>query len=77
MWTQVSPVAFQNIGWKYYLVPICCCVVGATVMLLFYPDTLNKSLEEVALIFGDEDLVSHYIRGQPSESNSKEAVSHV
>lgn len=77
MWTQVSPVAFETIGWKYYLVFICCCVVGATVMFFFYPDTSGKSLEEVSLMFGDEDLVSQYVRNQDSERNRKEAISHL
>jgi sugar porter (SP) family MFS transporter len=62
MWTQVSPVAFDNIGWKYYLVFICCCVVAAVIIFFTYPDTLNKPLEEVALMFGDEDLVAHYVQ---------------
>ena len=64
MWTQVSPTAFKGIGWKYYLVFISCCVVAAAVMYFTFPDTLNKPLEEVVLMFGDEDLVSHYIRAQ-------------
>ena len=62
MWTQVSPVAFKGIGWKYYMVFISCCVVAAAVMYFTFPDTLNKPLEEVALMFGDDDLVSHYVR---------------
>ena len=64
MWTQVSPIAFKIIGWKYYLLFISCCVVAAAVMYFTFPDTLNKPLEEVALMFGDEDLVSHYIKAQ-------------
>ncbi|KAL3474490.1 sugar transporter family protein [Aspergillus californicus] len=73
MWTQVSPVAFENIGWKYYLVFICCCIASAVVMFLFYPNTLNKSLEEVALMFGDDDLVAHYVREQVWEREGKNA----
>lgn len=61
MWTQVSPIAFAAIGWKYYMVFICCCVVAAVVMF-FFPNTLNKPLEEVAMLFGDGDLVAHYVR---------------
>ena len=60
MWSQVSPVAFRTIGWKFYMVFICCCVASAIVMYTTFPDTLNKPLEEVAALFGDEDLVAIY-----------------
>ena len=60
MWSQVSPVAFRTIGWKFYMVFICCCVGSAIVMYFIFPDTLNKPLEEVAALFGDDDLVAIY-----------------
>ncbi|OCK78500.1 MFS transporter, partial [Lepidopterella palustris CBS 459.81] len=60
MWTQVSPVAFRTIHWKFYMVFIACSVVAAVIMFFTYPDTLNKPLEEVASMFGDGDLVAHY-----------------
>lgn len=62
MWTQIAPIAFQNIGWKFYMVFISCAVVGAVVMYFFFPDTLGKPLEEVAAIFGDDDLIAIYQR---------------
>jgi hypothetical protein len=62
MWTQVAPVAFKNIGWKFYMVFISCCVASATIMYFTFPDTLNKPLEEVAAMFGDDDLVAVYQR---------------
>jgi hypothetical protein len=67
MWTQVSPIAFASIGWKYYLVFISCCVASAIVMLFTYPNTLGKSLEDVALMFGDHDLLSPQIREDGQE----------
>jgi hypothetical protein len=62
MWLQVAPVAFKSIGWKFYMVFISCAVVMAAIMYLTYPDTLNKPLEEVAKLFGDDDLVAVYSR---------------
>jgi sugar porter (SP) family MFS transporter len=67
MWTQVSPIAFASIGWKYYLVFISCCVASAIVMFFTYPNTLGKSLEDVALMFGDHDLLSPEIREDGQE----------
>jgi RsiW-degrading membrane proteinase PrsW (M82 family) len=63
MWTQVAPVVFKNIGWKLYMVFISCCVASATIMYFTFPDTLNKPLEEVAAMFGDDDLVAVYQKG--------------
>ena len=37
-------------------------------MLIFYPDTLNKPLEEVAALFGDHDLVALYSNNITLES---------
>jgi hypothetical protein len=74
MWTQVSPIAFDNIGWKYYLVFICCCVVASVIIYFTYPDTLNKPLEEVALMFGDEDLVAHYVQEHARDGLRKDEL---
>lgn len=35
-------------------------MIGSLVMFFTFPDTLNKPLEEVARLFGDEDLVAIY-----------------
>ncbi|KAK4938711.1 hypothetical protein LTR10_020894 [Elasticomyces elasticus] len=68
MWTQVSPIAFASIGWKYYLVFIVCCLVGGTIMFLTFPDTRNKPLEEIARMFGDVNLVAIYSDSVPVNS---------
>ena len=44
------------------MVFISCCVASATIMYFTFPDTLNKPLEEVAAMFGDDDLVAVYQR---------------
>lgn len=59
IWLQVAPIAFANIGWKFYL----CFIVPGTVfvcwLLYWYPDTRGLPLEEIAGIFGDADEVYH------------------
>lgn len=57
LWLELAPTATVNIGWKYYLVFICVSVPGAALIYFKFPDTLRKPLEEIALLFGDEDLV--------------------
>ncbi|KAI9743682.1 MAG: hypothetical protein M1818_002998 [Claussenomyces sp. TS43310] len=74
MWTQVSPIAFASIGWKFYMVFIACCVVAAVIMYFTFPNTLNMPLEEVAALFGDDDLVAFYNNGDAVVSVQSVAV---
>ncbi|OAP61905.1 hypothetical protein AYL99_04108 [Fonsecaea erecta] len=60
IWLQSAPTALANIGWKYFLVFIIGGFIGGILILLYWPDTRNMPLEEVAAIFGDEDEVAVY-----------------
>ncbi|KAL6240266.1 hypothetical protein RBB50_012832 [Rhinocladiella similis] len=60
VWLQAAPTAFKNIGWRYYLFFIAFTSVGTIIIWLTFPDTLNKPLEEIAALFGDDDLVAAY-----------------
>lgn len=53
IWLQVAPVAFEHIGWKFYLCFIIPGTIGAIWMAIWFPDTRGLPLEEVADIFGD------------------------
>ena len=57
IYTMCAPVAFNSIGWKYYLIFIIVPLCGATIMYLFYPETKGLALEEIAAKFGDEVAV--------------------
>lgn len=59
-WLQAAPTAFKTIGWHYYIFFIIFAALGAIIVLLSFPDTLHKPLEEVAAMFGDNDLVVVY-----------------
>jgi hypothetical protein len=39
-----------------------------------YPDTLNKPFEEVAMLFGDDDLVALYQQGIVMDHETHEVV---
>lgn len=60
LWLNLSPTAFKNIGWRFYLVFICISLASSITVFFFFPNTLGKPLEEVARLFGDEDLVAVY-----------------
>ncbi|KAK6380278.1 uncharacterized protein PV06_05565 [Exophiala oligosperma] len=57
IYTMCAPVAFNSIGWKYYLIFIIVPICGAAMMYFFYPETKGLALEEVAAKFGDEVAV--------------------
>lgn len=57
MWTSAAPAAFASIGWGYYLFFIVQAFLGGVAALLFFPDTARKPLEEIAALFGDQDVV--------------------
>lgn len=48
---EVTPIAFDSIGWKYYLVYGALSTLAILVVVLFYPDTQGRSLEEIDQIF--------------------------
>lgn len=51
---QITPVAIQNVGWRYYFLFIATNFAAAFVYFFFLPETKGKSLEEIAGLFGDE-----------------------
>jgi len=53
---QVTPVAFQHIGWKYYLVFAICGNTNALFVWAFYPETSGRRLEEMDTLFEDAPL---------------------
>jgi hypothetical protein len=57
IWLGAAPTAFANIGWKYYLFFIIITAITIFTVYFTFPNTLNVPLEEVAKLFGDDDLV--------------------
>jgi MFS family permease len=62
IWLQTAPTGFAHIHWRYYIIAIVFAAVGCVVALFVFPDTLHKPLEEIAALFGDDDLVVVYER---------------
>lgn len=51
--SQVTPLAFAAVAWKYYFLFIGTNLVAALVYFVFLPETNQKTLEEIATAFGD------------------------
>lgn len=52
--SQVTPIIFADILWKYYGVFIVTNLVTAAIYFFWLPETKGLSLEEVAIAFGEE-----------------------
>lgn len=51
---QFTPIAIETISWRFFLIFVCSSAISFVIFILFYPETRNKTLEEMAAIFGDE-----------------------
>ena len=54
---QTAPIGFVSIGWKYYLIIVCWCIVYLPMIYFFWPETARLSLEEISAKFGDDVAV--------------------
>ncbi|KAL6241405.1 hypothetical protein RBB50_011669 [Rhinocladiella similis] len=54
---QTAPIGINNVGWKYYLVIVCWCIVYLPMIYFFWPETARLSLEEISAKFGDDVAV--------------------
>lgn len=50
---EVTPIMFDNIGYKTYIVFMCFCIVGFFYAVFLLPELKGLSLEEVDAIFND------------------------
>ncbi|CAI7607299.1 unnamed protein product [Penicillium crustosum] len=48
---EVTPIAFNAIGWKYFLIFACLNFAMIPVIYLFYPETAGLSLEDIDEVF--------------------------
>ncbi|KAJ6110223.1 hypothetical protein N7486_002458 [Penicillium sp. IBT 16267x] len=62
VWLQATPSAISAISWRWYLVFTCIPAAAAVVLIIWFKDTRGKPLEEIAAMFGDEDMVAVYQR---------------
>jgi hypothetical protein len=51
--TQTAPLAIGAITWKYFIIWLVLDCVFVVIVFFYYPETKNKTLEELAGVFGD------------------------
>jgi sugar porter (SP) family MFS transporter len=60
---QITPVGFDAIEWKFYFVWASICLSGVPIFYFLFPETKNRSLEEMDTIFGGPE---HWWQVPPS-----------
>ena len=51
---QFTPQAIETISWRILLIFVCSSAISFVIFVLVYPETRNRTLEELAAVFGDE-----------------------
>ncbi|KAJ5151067.1 Major facilitator superfamily domain general substrate transporter [Penicillium canariense] len=64
--TEAGPSAFANIHENYYYVFVACSAFFLVIAYLYFPETKQKTLEEVAAAFGDRVVLVHETPKQAS-----------
>ncbi|KAI1087376.1 MFS general substrate transporter [Rostrohypoxylon terebratum] len=54
--TYVNPIAMDRIGWKYYLVYCVWIVIEVGIVYLMFPETYNRTLEELSFMFEGKEI---------------------
>lgn len=65
--TYVNPIAMDRIGWRYYIVYCAWILFEVLVVYLLFPETHNRTLEELSFIFegkGVQDKVQSNVDKQ-------------
>ncbi|KAF8556197.1 sugar transporter [Imleria badia] len=65
--SETSPIGMASVGWKFYLLFVFLNAVDFIVIMLFFPETKGKSLEDMAVIFGDEFDAKHVLQEHSDE----------
>lgn len=74
VYLQATATAFQNIGWRFYLLFICISTVGGIVFYFVLPETKGIPLEEIAKIFGETDDIMVFAEDVHLDKTTHELV---
>lgn len=64
-----APIALTAIGWKFYLVIICPSAVYILIIYFLFPETKNRTLEEIGAIFGETQIANNVYGATEEERN--------
>ncbi|VDB92316.1 unnamed protein product [Peniophora sp. CBMAI 1063] len=68
--SQVSPLAMDSIGWKFYIIFIVLNAIDGGLIYVWFPETKSKSLEEMSAVFGDHTEKEAIAQHTAQDANS-------
>lgn len=68
-----GPIALNNIGWKFFLVLICPTAVYIPI-IYFFPETRQRSLEDINAQFGETVAVHYFNATEEEEKEYAKAI---
>jgi hypothetical protein len=54
MMVEITPIALQNIGYRFYIILACFNATIAVMIFFWFPETKGKSLEEIDFYFASK-----------------------
>lgn len=76
---EITPIAFEAIGWRFFIVFATSNVIIMAAIYLFFPETAGRTLEEIDQIFISSKTIwepvwvaSQFSRSTPGEFQGKE-----
>ncbi|KAF2107022.1 general substrate transporter [Lophiotrema nucula] len=72
--TYVNPIAMDSIGWKYYIFYCCWVCVEIATVYLFFPETHNRTLEELSFMFEGREKQREVEKGVEMQLQGKGEV---
>lgn len=57
MVVQVTPPGIQNLGWRFWIIWACICFSFVPFTYFFYPETANRTLEDIDRYFESKPAV--------------------
>ena len=61
--TYVNPIALDGIGWRYYIVYCVWILVEIATVYLLFPETHNRTLEELSFMFEGKEAQERVAKG--------------
>lgn len=68
-----GPIALDKIGWKFFLVLIIPTALHFLNVFCFFPETKQRSLENINVAFGEAVAIRYYGAGEEDERIYKKA----
>lgn len=69
-----GPIALENIGWKFFLVLIIPTFLHLLNVYFFFPETKQRSLEDINAQFGEQVAVRFYGATEEDEAAYRKAI---